>query len=291
MEDAVGDVGTVESGSVAPDTSASPVTTPTTPTARDFSDDDLVRVPGQKDPVRYGDLYKRLQSDYTRKTQAAAKREAELAKREEATKSQESYLKNLAATLLAKQNAGVSSQKEDNLLAKLEQLQYLDGKTAAQMLREIQSKGFGPIVQAIQDRDTIIQQLHQRALQHEQLIRSLMGRHADTEFDGKIKRWLNEGGYPPEAIDLAKEIYTAYEGDDLDEEFPGIFQKRWNQIQTILRNQDKAKVEAAKKRPFQFPTKGGNGTASKPIGLKGNESPSEVADQLWEALSGGRSET
>ena len=111
------------------------------------------------------------------------------------------------------------------------------------------------------------------------------GRFGTQDFDGKISNWLKEGGYPSEAADLAKEIYLAYEGDDLDNEFPQIFANRWEQIQQIIDSQRKAKVEAAR-RPL-LPGRGGNGVASKPIGLKGNESSKQLADTLWDAMQAG----
>lgn len=255
---------------------------------RDFTDNDLVRVPGMAEPVRYGDLYKRLQGDYTRKTQTVATQQAALEAREKNAQQQENYLKSLAATLLQKQQQGQTSQKEDNLLSKLEQMQYLDGKTASQLFRELQDKGFGPIVSAIQERDTIIQAMYRKVASLENAINSIQGNHAQSQFDTKLQGWLKQGGYPPEAIDMARETYLAYEQTpELDEEFPAIFQARWNQVQSILRSQDKARVEAAKRQPFKLPGKGGNGVAGKPIGLKGNESASTVAETLWNALQGG----
>ena len=255
------------------------------PEVRDFTDNDLVRVPGMQEPVKYGDLYKRLQADHTRKTTEAARiraaaeqKEKELADR---YAQQEAYVKNLAAQLLARQN---SPKQGQSLRERLAQEQFLSGKSAAEMFAEIEEKGFGTIVNAIQERDKVIQGLYNQILNLQQTVNNLHGSYASSNWEGRLRGWLKEGGYPEGALDLAKEIYLAYEGDDLDNEFPTIFQNRWNQIQSLLRAQDQERVKAAKKAPFKLPGKGGTTSPGNPIGLKGNESAKEIADLLWESV-------
>lgn len=253
----------------------------------ELSDDALVKAPGFDKPVRFGDIPKRFQADYTRKTQEHAKQvqqwEAQKRAWEQTRGQEENRLRELATALLQRQNQGQPQGQTfaDRLKAKT----YLDGETAAALFQEIQDNGFGQVSQEIAKRDQVIQALYQQVMNLQKGFTSLQGQRSSQEFDGKINKWLTEGGYPPEAADLAKEIYLAYEGEDLDNEFPTIFQNRWNQIQTLVNAANKKRVDAAKQNPFKLPGKGGQGSAGKPAGLKGHESPKEVSDFLWEFIN------
>ena len=250
----------------------------------DLSDDTPVRWPGEKEPIRYGDLAKRLQADYTKKTQSFSREQQTFQQQMNQARAEiaaeRARLEQLAASLLQRQNG----QPQDEFLNQLTGKPYIDGQTAAALYKELKENGLGQVFQEIQKRDQVSQMLYGEVMSLRKELQSLRGNHVNQQFEGKINRWLTDGGYPPEAAELAKEIYLAYEGDDLDAEFPTIFQNRWNQLQNIFRSQQQQKVEAAKKRPFSFPGKGGNGTPGKTIGLKGNESPREAADFLWDAL-------
>lgn len=256
------------------------------PATVDINDDTLVRVPGQKDPVKYGDLYRRQQADYTKKTTEAArlKEQYEREHRERLSKveQQESYLKNLAATLLAQRNAG---QHQGGRLEEIKSLPYIDGATAYELLNSIQTEGIGGVVQAIGQRDKVIQHLYGQLQGLAKQVQQLTGARADQTFDTKIRGYVKDLGYPDEAVDLAKEIYLAYEGDDLDQEFPTILSNRWTQITNAIRAADGKRAEAARgPRSFPLAGRGGQGVPGKTIGLKGNESSKEQADFLWDYI-------
>ena len=255
------------------------------PTIFDLSDDSLVRVKGQGEPVKFGELSKRQQADYTRKTQQAQQLQATAARERQQLAAERSRLEGIAASLVQRQQ-GRGGEQVDPFMAELGAAEFIDGKTAVKLVQALQSGGFEPIANAIKERDKVISQLYQHVVQLSNTVKEMGGRFGQTDFDGKINRWLEEGGYPAEAADLAKEIYLAYEGEDLDNEFPQIFQQRWNQIQSILDKQRQAKVEAARRQPM-LPGRGGNGAASKPIGLKGNENAKTLADTLWDAMQAG----
>ena len=188
--------------------------------------------------------------------------------------------------MAARQNQRQGGGNQDPFLTDLAGREYIDGKTAVEIVRQLQEGGLAPIAQAITQRDKVITQLYQQLRQLSNQVNEMGGRFGQSDFDGKINRWLADGGYPPEAADLAKEVYLAYEGEDLDNEFPEIFARRWQQIESILNNRREAKVAAARQAP-KLPGRGGNGSAGKPIGLKGNESSKETADMLWDALQAG----
>src|SRR4051812_38782318 len=98
-------------------TSSGDVATPSTAEAPqgggsnpvDLSDDTLVRgVPGYNEPVRYGDLAKRLQADYTRKTQEAQRAkqtyESEYQTKQREIADERRRLETLAQTLIQRQS-------------------------------------------------------------------------------------------------------------------------------------------------------------------------------------------
>ncbi len=256
----------------------------------DIADDTLIRIPGQDQPVRYGELYKRLQGDYTKKTQSVAQLEKQLKQQQsewsQRRQNEELSLRNTAAALLAKQGQGGQQPAGSDFLSKLEAAPYLDGKTAAQILRTIQTEGFGNVVKAIQDRDTVMTAQNTRIVQLERIVQQLSGVHQQSGLDSRIMSTLKELDIPDEAADWAKEIYSAYEGDDLEEVFPQILQERWTQLENLQRRRNQAKVEASRRTPF-LPGKGGNGTAAKPLQLRGDESAREMADTLWEQMQAG----
>ena len=255
------------------------------PSVYDLSDDSLVRVKGQGDPIKFGDLTKRQQADYTRKTQQAENLRRQATKEQEEVRRERARLEGIAASLASRQQGGQNGQV-DPFLEELGKAEYIDGKTAVKIVQAIQQQMGAPIANAIAERDKVIKQLYTQVVRLSNQQQQIDSRFGSQDFDGKINKWLSDGGYPPEAADLAKEIYLAYEGDDLDNEFPEIFARRWTQIEQIHEKRRQAKVEAARRAPM-LPGRGGNGSASKPIGLKGNESAKTLADSLWDAMQAG----
>lgn len=252
----------------------------------DISDDTMVRVPGQDDPVKYGDLYKRLQADHTRKTTDAARARDQLSKERQqlhqSHSQKENQLRQLTSQLLQMQNQ--RNNGGTDVLAELEKRDVLDGRTAAHLMRAIQDQGFGSVATAMQQRDQTIQQLGAQLTKINEVVRKLASERSNTSFDGKITGWLKDLGLHENYADLAKEVYLAYEGADLDNEFPEILRKRVEQVQKLIRSADKQKAADARGAMFKFPGKGGQGSAARGVGLKGNETSSQVADRIWDAL-------
>lgn len=250
------------------------------PSIVELKSDSLIKAEGFDKPVKFSELTRRQQADYTKKTQELARARQEWERERD---SERQRLSQLATELLQRQRQGQGEPKND-FLDKLRAKTYLDGQTAAELLQEIQQNGFGTIQKEIGRRDEVITALYQQIQNLQRNFTSLQSERNNQSFETKISRWVNELGYEPEWNDLAKEIYLAYEGDDLDTEFPTIFKNRVEQIEKVLRTRDKKKVEAARSNPFRLPGKGGQGTTGKPIGLKGNESAKDTADHLWEML-------
>jgi len=240
---------------------------PAEPNVFDLSDENaLIRVKGSDKPVKFGEHVRGFQSQFTKASQKAAQLEKDLHQERQLRQQHEQALNQ------AKQHGG--QQQQGDVFQALRALPYLTGEDAVTVVQSI--------AQQIQQRDVILINALRQMQQMQQTVRGLHESSVGSGFDTKIAGWLQKGGYPPEAADLAKEIYLAYEGDDLDNEFPQIFANRWNQVEKLFEARRSAKIQANKRVPF-LPGKGGQGTPSKALEVKPNASAREVADQLWNA--------
>lgn len=235
----------------------------------DVSEDTLINIKGQTKPVKFGEHVKGFQSQFTKASQRAAQLEKELANERS---QRQRYEQERQAAAQGQQKAG-----QPDVFDALAQLPYLTGKDAVSMVKEISG--------AIQQRDQVLIAALRKLQDMEKMLGGLNESHTTERFDQKINKWLVDGGYPIEAGDLAKEIYLAYDGDDLDAEFPRIFEERWQQINKIIEGQKAQKVAAARRIPF-VPGRGGQGNPSKPLEVKANATAREVADQLFGTWSG-----
>lgn len=240
-----------------------------TPNAIDINDDALIRVKGSDKPVKFGDHVKGFQAQFTRASQEAARLKQQL--QVEQQKRQE-YERRVQQASGGNQSQNRQGQSED-LYAKLEALPYLDGKTAAQTI-----KGIG---EQIQQRDMVLLAALNKMQQMQQTLAGLNQNHVNSNFEGKISKWVDEVGVPREALDWAKELYLAYEGDDLDQEFPRILKERWDLMNRVVNSQRETAARKAKEARMFVPGKGGNAGPNSPLQLKGNESAKDLADKLW----------
>lgn len=258
-----GDTGNITTGQAS-----QTATSTTTPSAIELADDALIQIKGQNKPVKFNEYVRGFQSQFTKASQEAARLKAALQEREDRIKRYEDE-RNRAGQQQQSQKPG------NDVYAQLEALPYLSGKDARAVVETIQG--------AITQRDQVLIATLKKLQTMERALNGLNENHATQSFDSKISRWLQDGGYDPGYSDLAKEIYLAYEGDDLDTEFPQIFASRVKQIEDLITARNAAKVSAARKTPF-VPGKGGNTGPSSPLKLKPNASPQELADELWEQI-------
>jgi len=242
------------------------VTQPTEPTAIDLNDDALIRVKGSDKPVKFGDHVRGFQSQFTKASQEAARLKKELADREARIQRYEQ------AQRQAQQNQSQGQQQD--VYASLRSLPYLTGQDAVGVVESISGQ--------LQQRDQILLQALKRMQAMEQRLGGLHENHVNQSFDAKINQWLKEGGYPtdPAVTELAKEVYLAYTGDDLDEEFPQIFKNRWDSVTKVFESQRQQKIQANKRQPF-IPGKGSTVGPSKPLEIKPDANARDIAEQLW----------
>lgn len=265
------DAGGVGGGSDANPTGGSDASATQTSDPIALSDDTLIRVGGSDKPVKFSDHVRGFQSQFTKASQEAARLKNELAAERQARTQLEQ----------AQRQASQQVQRGQNVdpYQALKALPYLSGNEAAAVVENIASQ--------IRQRDLILLGTLQQMQQMQEIVQRLNGNHVQTSWESKIQKVLADGGYPKEALDFAKEVYLAYEGDDLDDEFPELFKTRWNQLQGIIKAQQEAAVKAARQGQFNLPGRGGNGSPSQPIKLDPKASPAEIAAQLWPALQGG----
>lgn len=249
-----------------------PIQTPDTtgtPTPLEMAEDTLISIKGQAKPVKFGEHVKGFQSQFTKASQEAARLKRELETERQTRQRYEQERQQ--------RQQGQPNQAQPDAFDALAQLPYLTGKDAVGMVQQIG--------QAMQQRDQVLIALIKKLQSMEGMVGGLNENHSTQLFDAKIAKWLTDGGYPPEASDLAKEIYLAYEGDDLDSEFPRIFEARYQQMEKLFEARRAGKIAAARKAPF-IPGKGGQGNPSKPLEVKANATAKEVADQLFGTWSG-----
>jgi hypothetical protein len=232
----------------------------------------LIRVKGSDKPVKFGDHVKGFQSQWTKASQKAAQLERELIA-ERAGKAE------LARQIQQRQQGqqGQGQNQQPDLLDALKQLPYLSGEKAAEVIR-----GIG---QEIQQRDRVMLAMAKKFQSMEQTLGKLHGTHVNQNFESKISTWLKDGGYPDGLQNWAKELYLAYEGDDLDQEFPRIMEERWNELNKVMDAKRQAAVATARANKF-VPGKGGTSGPSKPLQMDPKANPRKVADELWEAMQG-----
>lgn len=233
------------------------------PSVIEVDDNSLIKPKGLDKPIKYGEHVKGLQSQFTKASQRAAQLERELAARDARLQELE------RARNQATQQQPASSE---DIYASLRELPYLTGEDAVNVVQSIGEQ--------LRQRDMVLLSALKQMQQMQRIVSTLGETHSNQSFESKIQGFLQQGGYDPAYADLAKEIYLAYEGDDLDNEFPQIFASRVEQIEKLLEAKRASKLAAARKQPF-VPGKGGQAAPSKPLQIKPNASPREIADELF----------
>jgi chromosome segregation ATPase len=242
-----------------------------------------------------------VQAEYTKKTQELAEeRKSWDAERTQQTQQLQQYAQQLqqqqyarqAAQQQAQQTQQQSQQGQGNtstMLDQLRQMPYLDGNTAAQLMERMIGEGINPLNQALQQRDQALAKLYKDYKQLRDSVGQSQGKQAAQDLDARLTKVREEQGLPNTDVvnDLMRDVYYSHEGDTLDQDFPDMLRKRWEGIQKVIRDSDRATAKKAKESPF--PSKGGevSPTSGKTGGYK---SPEERANELWPMLNPGQSE-
>lgn len=262
-----GVAGAVSSGSVS--------TTPSTGAAGaasviDVSDDAMVRIGGQKDPVKFGEYHRGLQGQLTKANQSRAEFERQLSEAKRSLAEREAALRRY-------QEAGGQGQNQPGnaYLESLKGKTYISGSDMAEIVGGFQS--------AISARDNALVAIYKKLEAMGGTVSSFTQAKREQDLTSKIGQFLKEGGYDEGYRDFATELYTAYEGEDLDREFPTILKNRLEQLTKLQRAIDQKKVADAKRTPF-IPGRGGQGTPSGQLKPKGFQDAKAISDSMWDAL-------
>lgn len=248
------------------------------PQVIELNDDSMVRLPGAKEPVKYGDHSRGFQSEFTKRSQEVARYKAEVQKYQQ----QLQQLQRQQAASTANQPG---QNKPPNLAEQIKSLPYLSGEDASRVVGELTNR-FGQYDQELQRRDMALGLIYKQLQEQQAIVKQLHGRTSSSDFNSKISNWVRSAGIPEGAAQWAKELYLAYEGDDLDQEFPRILSERWGQVQNAIKSQRQQEVQAARNRPF-LPGKGGQATPGAPLNNFKNKSAREIADSLWPGMVDG----
>jgi hypothetical protein len=246
-----------------------------TPSPVTLKDDDLISYEGAKEPVPFKTL-RGLQSQFTKVSQERSKLESAHQQATRQLQERDALIQRL------QQAIGGRAESGPDLLAQIRELPYLTGQDAVGVV--------GQLVQAIQTRDMALKLMAARIGEMGQQVSKLYDTHSSTTFDAKIGKFAKQiDGFPEKLIPRLKELYNAYEGDDLDEVFvEEIAKPWWNELQAEVRGLDKARVQAVRQKPF-VPGRGQTPKVSKPLDFAG-ESADEQADKLWEMFGLGEAD-
>lgn len=240
----------------------------TEPSIIDVDDNALIRIKGSDKPVKFSDHVRTFQSQATKAAQARAAAEKQLAAERQRAQQYEQQLRQY-------REQGGNQGGSADIAEQLKSLPYLSGEAAANVVANIQDQ--------LKQRDTVMLAILKKFQEMQGTVGQLHGSHTQASFETKIAGFVADAGLPPEMKEFAKELYMAYEGDDLDAEFPTILRNRIEQMQRHFSGQQAQKIAAAKRAPW-VPGKGGATGPSKPWQPKGNESPKDIANQLFESF-------
>jgi hypothetical protein len=238
------------------------------PTVYDMDENALIRVKGSDKPVKFGEHVRGFQSQFTKASQQAAQLKKEL---EQERTQRTRYEQELQRARQGGQGGG------EDVYAQLRQLPYLTGEHAVEV---VQSIG-----QQLQQRDRIMAAIVNKLQMVEKGYGSLHQTNSAAQFESKINKFVDDAGLGKDYLDFAKELYVAYEGDDLDQEFPRILSERVEALRKAFTGERERKVAAARQAPF-VPGRGATTGPSKPLEIAPNAKPSEIADLLWRQSSG-----
>lgn len=257
------------------------------PTPIDLTNDSFVRIPGQKDPVKWSDFQRGYvpKADFTRSTQDYAGKlkaaQAEIARRDEALRQYQS-----------RQN---SAQPQQNplvpFLNDLKSRTYLDGAAGAQIVEQFYTHGLMPLAGAIQQRDEVINMLWQRLKGVDSTVGSFKQQKTEADFNARLADAIKTHSLPDDDAvrELGRDVYLSHEGEDLDQEFPSMLKARYDALTKLIRLADQKRAQEGRARLFKpLESAGGSGVPSKPLANKKlmTADPKQLADELWPLVSG-----
>jgi hypothetical protein len=237
-----------------------------------------------------------VQAEFTKKTQALAderktwdvERSQWEQQKTQATQQLQQYAQQLQQQAAHRQQQGQPDTRQD-LMQQLQQMSYLDGPTAATLVKRIMDEGITPLNSAIQQRDQALAHMYKKYKTLEENVGQQSTKAAQAELESRFLSLRDEHGLPDEgwANDWLRDVYYSHEGNDLNEQYPDMVRTRLDSMRKGIRELDRKAADAMKTSPF--PTKGGemSPTSGKTEGYK---TPQERADELWAMMNPGQTE-
>lgn len=261
-----------DSGSVSSDSGASsaPVT---------LTESTAFIPPGGKDPLTWN----KFQSSYVPKDELTRMRQRDAAERQQWQQQQEARirqeLQQQYQTQFQRQQQG--SQAQD-FLSQIEAAPYVDGKTMATVVREI--------AQQLSQSQATNQALMQRMQSMQQQVQGVSSWRQQNDLQQTFSTVKSKLGLPenPAVDQILEDVYHSHTGWETE---PGAFERmvseRWNALQSMVRELDRRKADAARAqtRPFVGQANGGTLKPGRAL-MRGNESPEAIADRLWPGMQG-----
>ncbi len=257
----------------------------------EISNDSYIKVPGSDKPVKYSDYIGGYVSkaDFTRAQQQAA---AERQRLERASQEQEARFRAAASRIMQRigGNQGPDPNSLESTLSQLESREYVDGKTAAGIVRNLVQTSVLPLAQAIRQRDQALGLMFKRLQALDGTVGTIRNRTVEGDFKTRVanaKQSLTSAGFADDPVldEMVQDFYAAYEGPDLDQELPGVIRNRLSALRNYFRALDKKEAETARHQRLGLPGKGGAAAPGRPL-RKGFQSPQQIADELWPGISG-----
>lgn len=256
------------------------------PSAIEISETSLIKAPGLDKPVAYKDFISGYvpKSDLTRMRQqdaAALRSEREALQREQAQLTR-------ASQQLAQRLAPQNGQQAADPFRELESAAFIDGKTAAGLMRQV----VAGMQQNHQRYEQTIALLTDRLARAEQGFTSLQGRsrQADTQalFD-QTRTKLGLADHPDVKAMIESE-YHAHDGwdtvsaDERLEHLSTVVKRRYDALMGLFKTDQQKRVDEARKRPVVPPAQ--NPRLKATGSGMGSKSAEKLADELWPLVSG-----
>lgn len=238
-----------------------------------------------------------VQAEFTKKTQALAderkswegQRSQWEQQKTQATQQLQQYAQQLQQQTAQRQQQGNNTQQRQDLMQQLQGMSYLDGPTAAALVKRIMDEGINPLNNAIQQRDQALAHMYKEYKTLKENVGNQSNKAAQAELDGRFTSLRDEHKLPDEewANEWLRDVYYSHEGGDLNEQYPEMVRTRLDSMRKGIRDLDRQAAEQAKQSPF--PTKGGemSPTSGKTEGYK---TPQARADELWAMMNPGQTE-
>jgi len=233
--------------------------------------------PGGKDPLTWD----KFQSSYVPKDELTRMRQRDAAERQAWQQTEAQRIRqDLERQYQQQQRQQQAGSQAQDFLSQLEQAPYVDGKTMATFAREM--------AQQLSQSQATNQALMQRLQGLQQSVQGISGWRQQNDLQQTFSTAKAKLSLPdnPVVDQILEDVYHSHTGWETE---PGAFERivgeRWQAVQSLVREADKRKAEAARAqaRPFVGAAAGGNLKPGRAL-LKGGESPEAIADRLWPGM-------